>query len=269
MENKYYQIGDLAKILNISRQMIRYYEECGVISPIRTAGNNYRLYSAMDYFALAEAACLSRFGVNISDIYQLKMSDYTNRAVEYFEKYISESHSEIEYREMMIRRAEQLIEKTETASMNVGNKWIRKVPAHVLFPLMRSKNDIYEEICTPDGIVSRINSGENIVFGDGLIEFNENDEFWWISIDEEYFRNLKISMNGQCRRVGSQYCLCTVMDMGDIGEFDADEIRKLISEISSSGYIAEGKASGLLLSRGEENGQFHRFLEVRIPVRKP
>ena len=53
MENVKYQIGELASILNISRQMVRYYEECGVISPERVAANNYRMYSAMDYFALA------------------------------------------------------------------------------------------------------------------------------------------------------------------------------------------------------------------------
>lgn len=33
MENVTFQIGELASILNISRQMIRYYEECGVITP--------------------------------------------------------------------------------------------------------------------------------------------------------------------------------------------------------------------------------------------
>ncbi len=61
-----YQIGDLAKMMNLSTQMIRYYEKCGVITPERTDGN-YRVFSTMDFFALAEAIGLSRFNIPIKD----------------------------------------------------------------------------------------------------------------------------------------------------------------------------------------------------------
>ncbi len=269
MENKYYQIGELAGILNISRQMIRYYEECGVIKPERIANNNYRLYSAMDYFALGEAISLSRFGVNIKDISTLKMSDYSAQVIRHFRRFISDTKDEIGYRQLLIRRAEQQIEKTETAAMNIGNTWVKKVPEHILFPLMRSKNDVYGEIVTPDSVISQLNAGESVVFGDGLVEFNEADEFWWISLDAEYADYLKLPLSAECRRIPDQYCLCTVMDMGEIGMFDSDHVRTFADTVLSSGYIPEGKLHGLLLGRGKENEQYHRYLEVRMPVKKP
>ena len=55
-----YQIRDIAELLNISKQMVRYYEQNGVITPKRMEGNNYRVYDIMDYFALGEAISLSR-----------------------------------------------------------------------------------------------------------------------------------------------------------------------------------------------------------------
>ena len=64
-----YKINEIAKILNLSKQMIRYYEQCGVIQPARLEKNNYRVYNTLDYFTLAEAIGLSQFNVNIKDIY--------------------------------------------------------------------------------------------------------------------------------------------------------------------------------------------------------
>ncbi len=61
-----YQIRDIAELLNISKQMVRYYEQNGVINPKRMEGNNYRGYDIMDYFALGEAISLSRFNININ-----------------------------------------------------------------------------------------------------------------------------------------------------------------------------------------------------------
>lgn len=49
-QNNSYKIKELSEILNISKQMIRYYEQCGVIHPERSKENNYRIYHAMDLF---------------------------------------------------------------------------------------------------------------------------------------------------------------------------------------------------------------------------
>ena len=266
MENKYYQIGELASILNLSRQMIRYYEECGVITPIRISSNNYRLYSAMDYFALSEAIALSRFNINIKDIYQLKMTDYTRQVKKHFNEYIRETEKQIHHEEMMIKRARQLIEKTETASLNIDNIWIKKVPAHMLYPLMSSKDDTYGEVVTPKNVLAAANKGSNVAFGDGIIEFKEQDEFWWFSADEEYLSYLTLPDCKQARFIPEEYCLCTVKDMGEIGSFHADDIREFKKNPALSKYNLSDRLYGFLLARGEENGVFHRYLEIHIPL---
>lgn len=267
MENKKYQIGDLAKILQISRQMIRYYEECGVIKPMRIEGNNYRLYTAMDYFSLGEAISLSQFGINIKDISALAMQDYSSQTIQYLEAFIANTTNEMKYKNLLMKRAEQIIEKTETASMNIGNIWVKKVDAHVLFPLMKSKNDVYGELVTPESVIPYLNRRDNIVFGDGLIEFNEHDEFWWVSINREYLAHLDIPQTPECRSVPAHYCLCTVMDMGSIGGFDSSVIHSFEKRAEEMGYKKDGRIYGLLLARGKENGRYHRFLEVRLPMK--
>ncbi len=40
-----YKISEIARLFNISKEMVRYYEKCGVISPKRSEDNNYRVYT--------------------------------------------------------------------------------------------------------------------------------------------------------------------------------------------------------------------------------
>ena len=266
METKYYQIGELASLLNISRQMIRYYEECGVISPKRDETNNYRLYSTMDYFALEEAIALSRFDINIKDIYGLKMSDYFRQLKDHMDRFTEKTGKQIAYEELMIRRAKQMTDKAGSADLNVGNVWIRLVPAHAVYPLMRSKDDTYGEVVTPKEILPAISKSSVMVFGDAVIEFQEEEELWSVSFEEEYYRTLSLPQTEAARLIPEEYCLCTVMDMGEIGSFQAETVRAFRNHAAGGRYPLSDRLYGVLLARGESEGRFHRYLEVRIPL---
>lgn len=47
-----YKISDITKMFNISKEMVRYYEKCGAITPKRTEDNNYRVYTTADFFTI-------------------------------------------------------------------------------------------------------------------------------------------------------------------------------------------------------------------------
>ena len=58
-----YSIRDVSEILNLSREMIRYYEKHGVISPRRNDENNYRSYSIFDIFMLLDTLQYRSWGI--------------------------------------------------------------------------------------------------------------------------------------------------------------------------------------------------------------
>lgn len=68
-----YKIGDVSKILNISDQMIRYYEKLGVIKPKRKGDGKYRYYDAMDVFWLYEAMKYKEWDINIAEVKDMFM----------------------------------------------------------------------------------------------------------------------------------------------------------------------------------------------------
>ena len=45
-----YKIGDVSEMLNMSSEMVRYYEKCGAIHPARNDNNQYREYCLNDIF---------------------------------------------------------------------------------------------------------------------------------------------------------------------------------------------------------------------------
>ncbi|MDF2951372.1 MAG: transcriptional regulator, MerR family [Anaerocolumna sp.] len=46
--NKRYQIGELAKELNLNKETIRYYEKIGILNSPKRESNGYRYYSEDD-----------------------------------------------------------------------------------------------------------------------------------------------------------------------------------------------------------------------------
>ena len=63
-----YSIGEVSNILNLSKDMVRYYEKQGAIKASRNPENNYRTYETMEVFWLLEAVQHKSWGIPISEI---------------------------------------------------------------------------------------------------------------------------------------------------------------------------------------------------------
>ena len=62
-----YTIGELAKILGITAETIRYYERKNIIQPLHNEESGYRYYTAWDLHVLIRARCYLGFGLNIEE----------------------------------------------------------------------------------------------------------------------------------------------------------------------------------------------------------
>lgn len=68
---KVYTIGDLARELDISTRTIRYYEERGLLSPMRTDNTQQRLYTPRDRVRLKLLLRAKGLGFALDDIREL------------------------------------------------------------------------------------------------------------------------------------------------------------------------------------------------------
>ncbi len=68
MDIKYYQIDEVAKLTELTKRTIRYYEDIELIKPLRT-DSSYRLYTEEDIEAIKEIRNLStKLGMNLAQI---------------------------------------------------------------------------------------------------------------------------------------------------------------------------------------------------------
>jgi len=82
--SKYYHIGELANLLELSPRTIRYYEEIGLLNSIKRIESGKRVYTDKDFQRLKFIQRLKHLGLTLSemneleDIYQIHR---TNRKV--------------------------------------------------------------------------------------------------------------------------------------------------------------------------------------------
>ena len=86
---KYYKINEIAKLYNIKTDSLRYYEEVGLICPMRSK-SNYRLYTLNDIYILNIIrdlqSTLSSIQTRIEDLDRTKQIDFNTCKIEAYPK---------------------------------------------------------------------------------------------------------------------------------------------------------------------------------------
>ncbi len=75
MENgrtKYYQIGELANLSELSPRTIRYYEEIGLLNSVKRMEGGKRIYTDKDFQRLRFIARLKHLGLTLSEMLELE-----------------------------------------------------------------------------------------------------------------------------------------------------------------------------------------------------
>ena len=126
-----YFVGDLARLLNLSSEMIRYYEKMEMFKPDRQEGNNYRIYSAKDLLLLLTAMQLQTFQVKIKDIRKMRNLEgngYTKEVLSDLITFREEIIEELAYKNWVLMRVNELIERNQMALLNEKNSWFKGWP---------------------------------------------------------------------------------------------------------------------------------------------
>jgi DNA-binding transcriptional MerR regulator len=71
-DSKYYQIGELANLLNMSPRTIRYYEEIGLLNSVKRIEGGKRVYTDKDIQRLKFIARLKHLGLTLSEMNELE-----------------------------------------------------------------------------------------------------------------------------------------------------------------------------------------------------
>lgn len=67
-EEKYYRIGEVAKLYNLTTSTIRFYEEIGLFPNLKRSAGGLRMFSAEELACIEDVECLKKTGMSLKDI---------------------------------------------------------------------------------------------------------------------------------------------------------------------------------------------------------
>ncbi len=106
-EKKYFTVGEFAKLFNISKQTLFYYERNGIFAPSFVNDNGYRYYSFEQFYIFEIVAALRAIDVPLK-----KIAEYVkNRNPESLRLLLIEKQKEYEEQMALIRKNQEHIEK--------------------------------------------------------------------------------------------------------------------------------------------------------------
>jgi len=136
------KVNDVAKLLNLSHEAIRYYESKGIIQPKRETRNGYRHYTDWDIqilitsrmyrqfgFSLEEAAeCINRCDVNEISHYLSEKEDNIYQQIRWLKnlKKITEENKQYISEAMSLRSSYQIVNRPEMYLIDFDQ--ISKIP---------------------------------------------------------------------------------------------------------------------------------------------
>lgn len=265
MSEQFYTIGEVSSILNISRDMIRYYEKRGVLHSQRDECN-YRRYTTMDIFWLAEAVEYKSWGIEIGDIPGIRNEAFTEQTVRALDQRVDAVSAEVSYKKLYLERLRELRERTELCLANIGNFWVRRTPAYYVCHLVNGINDDYERITVTRGI-SAFHSNEKILpfIDSGFYSKGRTQEWVW-GVRTDVIEKLGEPVPDGMRFMPAKTCLCTNVDIGEVGKFKENADQSLRSYAAAKHCRAADEPEALLIARGRENDTFRRVVEYRLPI---
>lgn len=104
MEGMKYKIGDVARILGISTDLLRYYEKKGVVRPVKDKANDYRYYEAWDINFLMDCLWMKGFGFGIEEIGHMVTSCPYDELMDHFRHKEGDLAEELKWKELVLRR---------------------------------------------------------------------------------------------------------------------------------------------------------------------
>lgn len=121
---KSYTISEVAKILNITTNKIRFYEKKGLLLPIREKDNEYRKFNAQDIIRLQSILLYRAIGLTIRDIKSILDNDEKENCLTHFNNQWELVNNEIHRLNVIRKSLENVIDTLyeETTEYKIDNE---------------------------------------------------------------------------------------------------------------------------------------------------
>ncbi len=261
-----YKIGDVARILGISADLLRYYEKKGVVTPMKDKLNDYRYYDAWDINFLMDCLWFKNFGFTIEQIADIVRTPRASDISDVLEYKEDELRSTIKRCELLLRRSGEHRQGLELIPALLGRCEISDSPE-----VIRYLNRFGDEYLTNAGLERITQAWLRVLpFNHRYFEMAEDghgeDYRWGFSLGPDYARELDFPLLPPFVRMPAQRSIHTVFKSRGKGNFSPRLLDYAFDYAKSKAMEVCGPARGVLLSSLLENGDFCGYFEAWLPI---
>ena len=264
-----YKIGEVARILGISTDLIRYYEKKGVVKPKKDLANRYRYYDVSDVNHLIDCIWYKKMGFGIEEIGRMSnIESYADLVARLMDR--SEQISQdVRYHEMLLSRMHGLTESIIGIKNGVGVCNLRK-NREFLYYLNRG-NEVFENTAGLQSLNEEwsfyMPFTKRLFYIDADAFKGENDDYrWGYSIGMEYASHFSIEAVPPVGRMPENLCIHAAFAGHSKDGFTARRLDFMQEYAKANGLTLKGFAFGNLICSVMEENLLTGYFEAWMPV---
>ena len=266
-----YKIGEVARILGISADLLRYYEEKGVVTPAKDPQNNYRHYDTWDINYLIDCLWYKNFGFGIEQIASMVTEYSYDTLCETLEGKTEELRASIRHQELLLQRISKFQERLIATKSFVGVCDLRDCKPFYCY--INRRNSEYDN----DRMTAELSrrwlkympfSRRYFEIPQTAISGGGDDYEWGFSIGKQYAEEFSVDVSAPVREMPSRLCIHSAFTSAGQDRFSARKLDYLLDFARDNGYEPNGAAFGNLACSVMENGEQTGYFEVWLPVTK-
>lgn len=268
-----YKIGDVARILGISSDLLRYYEKKGIVHPVKDPHNDYRYYEAWDINFLMDCIWYKSFHFGLDQVAEIITDSTAEEVADVLDRKVIELRAQIRRNELLVRRAREHQADLLRLKNQLGQCILRESPEIVRY--INRYNYKYDNSESLHAVSQEWL--EYMPFTHRCFEMpvedicdkrGEGRFSWGFSLTPDYVRELGVKMRPPVVHLKSQPCIYTVFTSAGKGNFSPHKLEYAVDFAEKRGLKLTGDARGNLLASVLEDGELTGFFEVWIPYEK-
>lgn len=268
-----YKIGDAARILGISPDLLRYYEKKDIVHPIKDKTNDYRYYEPWDINFLIDCVWYKSFNFGIDQVAEI-ISEYTADEVAcVLDKKVSELRAQIRHNELLVRRAGEHRADLGRLKNQLWKCVLRESPEIVRY--IHRYNYIYDN----SEALQRLSQQwiNYMPFTHRCFEMpvedisckrGEGSFSWGFSLTPDYVRELGVKVEPPVVHLDSRPSIYTVFTSAGKDNFSPKLLEYVVDFAELNNLKLKGEARGNLLASVVDDGKLTGFFEAWIPYEK-
>ncbi len=266
-----YKIGDVARILGVSPDILRYYEKKGVVSPMKGESNDYRYYDAWDINFLMDCLWFKNFGFSIDQIADIVRIPSVAELDGMLDAKEEELRAVIERTQLQLRRLEQHRRDLGRIETLLYRCEISDSPEFIRF--INRVGDAYDIGGGLKGLARQwlralpFNSRYFEMNADAPLPGSEDSYRWGFSLTREYADALRFEVSPPMAVIPSRKSIHTIFkNPGGRGGFAPSLLQYAIDFAEERGIRIFGPICGILLASVLENDVLTGYFEAWLPI---